>query len=239
MLSSRFRKCSAGRNLFVEGSYSTGVTARLCLLLTHLYMKTSTNWNWRPKNLLKTVDPEVLYIHAFDNSFVCASWEGDDKEAPELMLSLLLLKQWDFCGTKWWKKVFTARGLVLRVHLTVLWFLLSLHSLYFQILFQWGCCRETSASFCSSNHGLQSCSTNPPLAEGGEKSQSKQMDFVLTCMWFIFLLPSCYLFLFLMVLLLVNGLGWGQEHTFMGWTLWFWWLFLLCFYQHEVCVSTC
>lgn len=85
------------------------------------------------------------------------------------------------------------------------------------------------------NHVLQIT----PLAEGGEKFQSKQMDFVLTCMWFTFLLPSCYLFLFLMALLLVNGLGWGQEHTFMGWTLWFWWLFLLCLYQHEVCVSTC
>lgn len=161
----------------MEGSYSTGVTAHLCLLLTHSYTKTSTNWNWWPKNLLKTVDPEVLYIHAFDNSFVCARWEGDDKEAPELMLSLLLLKQWDFCGTKWWKKVFTARGLVLRVHLTVPWFLLSLHSLCFQILFQWGCYRETSASFCSSNHGLQSCSTNHSLGWRGREVPVKADGF--------------------------------------------------------------
>lgn len=78
------------------------------------------------------------------------------------------------------------KDLMLRVYLSVLWFPTSLHNLYFQIGFQWDCCRKPSASFCSSNHGVQSFVQISPLAEGGQKFQSNQMDFTLTYMGFTF-----------------------------------------------------
>lgn len=159
----------------------------MCLLLTHLYMKTSTNWNWWPKNLLKTVDPKVLYILAFVNYFIRASWEGTAKEAPELMLSLLLLKQWDFCRTKWWKEVLTRKGKTLCSGFTSL--CLGSSSLPIFVF------KQVFGEVVAGNHlhhfedqitGYNHLVQISPLAEGGEKFQSNQMDFTLTYVRFVF-----------------------------------------------------
>lgn len=87
------------------------------------------------------------------------------------------------------------KDLMLRVYLSVLWFLPSLHSLYFQIGFQRGCCRKPSASFCSSNHGVQSFVQISPLAEG-DRSSSQTRWILLSPTWdllFITLLSFSFL----------------------------------------------
>lgn len=150
------------------------------------------------ETLLKAVDPKFCAFCFWKSIHLCHLGRNSQVEP---MLSLLLLKQWNFVAQRCKRWCSQQDDHELRADLTMPWFLFFFSSLCFWINFQWGCCRESStALYHLFLYKWQDKVSLGPLADGGEKSQANQLDFILTYLGFVSLLLLYSRFLFLMLL---------------------------------------